>query len=193
MARRGALPAVLVLGLLAGGAAAAVEVGSVEVRTERGRYVVRGESLIAAPRDFVFGVLADYDHFHRLAGGIAETRWLPAEDDGPPLAYTRIETCVWFFCRRVEKVERVRLLPPDRVLTEALPERSDFRYSVAAWTLLEAGDQTRVIYDAVFEPDFWVPPLIGPWAIKRKLRLSAEQMGGVIEQLQRAAPPAASP
>ena len=192
MARQGILLAALLSRLLSA-SVAAVEVRSVEVRAERGRYIVHGESLVAAPRAFVFSVLADYDHFDRLAGGITETRWLPAADDGPPLAYTRIETCVWFFCRRLEKVERVRLLPPDRVVTEVLPERSDFRYSVAAWTLLEAGEQTRVIYDAVFEPDFWVPPLIGPWAIKRKLRLSAEQMGGVIEQLQHTAPPATGP
>ncbi len=184
--------AALLLGCLADGARA-VEVRLVEVRADHGRYVVQGESLIAAPRDFVFGVLADYEHFDRLAGGIAETRWLPAEDDGTPLAYTRIETCVWFFCRRIEKVERFRLLPPDRVVTEALPDRSDFRYNITSWRLEEVGGQTRVFYHAVFEPDFWVPPLIGPWAIKRKLRLTAEQMGSTIEKLQHAAPPAGNP
>ena len=39
------------------------------------------------------------------------------------------------------------------------------------------------MYDAEIDPDFWVPPVIGPWAFKKKLRNSAEVIGWRIEYL----------
>ena len=35
---------------------------------------------------------------------------------------------------------------------------------------MEEDGGTRVRYQLKFEPDFWVPPAIGPYMIKRRLR-----------------------
>jgi hypothetical protein len=163
--------------------ATASEVLTVDVKIDGDVYRMHGESIIQAPTDFVFNILADYDNFHRITNGIAESRYLEPDDDGVLLGYTRIDSCVWFYCRRFEKVERIWTTAPTEIITEAIPEKSDFKIGNARWTLKSVENGTLVIYDADVDPDFWVPPVIGPWAFKKKLRDSAEVIGWRIEYL----------
>ncbi len=181
------LYSLLILGwcLAAPTALPALELAQLEVEQDGRRFEVRAESLIDAPASFVYAALSDYDNFHRLAGGLAETRWLSAPQAGEGLAYTRIDSCVLFFCKVIERVERVKLEPELGLHTEALPERSDFRVYRAHWQLEAAGDSTRLLFSASMEPDFWLPPLIGKWAIKRKLANTAQLVGERIEYLHR--------
>jgi len=79
--------------------------------------------------------------------------------------------------RRSEKISA------GEIITIAIPEESDFIYNRTRWTLQSVDGGTRVTYEAEIEPDFWMPPLIGPWAIKRKLEVSAAEIGARIEYL----------
>jgi hypothetical protein len=161
-----------------------VEVLSVHVESEGKRYHMLGESVIKATPEFIFNTLMDYDNFHRLASGIAETRFLESENPGELLGYTRIDSCVLFFCKSVEKVETIHATAFREIATEAIPERSDFVFNKSRWLLEGSDDGTHVIYEAEIEPDFWMPPLITKWAIKYKLRKSAKLIGLRIEYLQ---------
>jgi hypothetical protein len=42
-----------------------------------------------------------------------------------------------------------------------------------------------MIYKIEMEPDFWVPPIIGPWAIKRELSHGGPRVVRRIENLAR--------
>lgn len=164
--------------------AGGVEVVSVQVESEGKRYHMLGESIIQATPEFIFNTLMDYDNFHRLASGIAETRFIEPEIPGQLIAYTRIDSCVLFFCKSVEKVETIHATAYREISTQAIPEQSDFIFNKSRW-LLEGGDDgTHVTYEAEIEPDFWMPPLITKWAIQYKLRKSAELIGIRIEYLQ---------
>ncbi|MDJ0928171.1 MAG: SRPBCC family protein [Gammaproteobacteria bacterium] len=165
------------------GVAAAVELHDMKVRKSGGQFHVTAESTMAAPVDFVYAILVDYENFHRLTSGIAETRPLPPAEDGALLSYTRIDSCVWFFCREIERVERVFLEPNRSVATEALPEHSDFKVYTTQWLLQPDAGSTRISFEATMHPDFWVPPLIGGWAIRNKLKRTAEQVGSQIEYM----------
>jgi hypothetical protein len=162
---------------------AATEILSVEVTVNGDIYHLHGESIIEAPPEFIFSVLMDYDNFHRIASGIAETRFLESGDDDRLLGYTRIDSCVLFFCRDFEKVERIESSAPETILTETLPEQSDFKINNTRWTLKPTEGGTLVIYESDMDPAFWVPPLIGPWVLKNKLAESAETIGIRIEYL----------
>ena len=37
------------------------------------------------------------------------------------------------------------------------------------WSLVDKGDHTRVTYYMEMQPDFWIPPVIGPFLIRRFL------------------------
>ncbi len=157
----------------------------IDMWKEGDRYILRSESYIEAPPQLVFDMLMDYENFYRISGGIKETRFLAPDIDGTLRAYSRVESCVLFFCRSVEKVERVTVVSPREILLEAIPEESDFRYNHSRWLIHPEGSGTRLGFEMDMEPDFWIPPLIGPWAIKKKLESSAMTMARRVEEMAR--------
>lgn len=165
--------------------ASAVEILDASVAKRDGIYYVAGSSVVHAPAEFIFDTLIDFDNFHKIAGGITETRFVDGDVPGERLGYTRIESCVLFFCRSAEKLERIESAPHREIRTRAIPEASDFELNNARWTLVPEGEATRLTYEAEFRPKFWLPPLISTWAIKRKLVESAETIGLRIEYLHR--------
>ena len=50
------------------------------------------------------------------------------------------------------------------------PETSDFLLCNETWTFSEENGGTVVVYNLKMKPKFWVPPGIGPFLIKRKLK-----------------------
>lgn len=174
--------AALVAGLMAP-AALALQIHRLDVEQQDGEYRLVAESSIAAPREYIHAILMDFDNFHRLTGGITASRFLRDESTGERLGYTRIESCVWFFCRGFDRVERISAEAPELFRTVAIPERSDFKSYETQWRLAEEPGGTRIRFTASMRPSFWIPSIIGAWAVKRKLELTAEQMGAVIEYL----------
>ena len=156
----------------------------VAIEKEDGVYRVFGKSRIEAPAEFVHATLMDYDHFYKLAGGIAETRFIPDDESGLRAAYTRYESCVLFFCKTVEKVEYILTNTPEYIELRVDPARSDFISNESSWTIEKDGDATILTFEAEFDPDFWIPPMIDTWAIRRKLERSAETVGVNIEWMQ---------
>jgi len=161
----------------------AVEILDAQVKKQGDRFHVFGSSLIHASPEFIYATLMDFDNFHKLAGGIKETRFVESEVPGEILGYTRIESCVLFFCRGADKLERIEAVPYREIRTETIPEQSDFVFNHSRWIMTRQGDATLLNYEAEFEPDFWLPPLISAWALKRKLIASAESIGMRIEYL----------
>ena len=175
----------LALLALCAGATWAATIRTVEVDRTDGRYVMQSDTYLEAPPAAVFRVLTDYDRFARISSVFEESRFIGSDDDGTPLVYTRVEGCVaWFFCKTMERVERLEFEAPGYISTTALPERSDFRYSRSEWELVPEGEGgTLVKYRLEMEPDFWVPPLLGPLIIKRKLKSGGEDAVARIEGL----------
>jgi hypothetical protein len=161
-----------------------VELVEVTVVIEDGRYRVFGQSRIDASPEFVYATLIDYDNFHKLADGIAESKYLPPDQSGNLLAYTRFESCVLVFCKTIEKVEQIDANPHDSIHVQAIPKLSDFTYNESSWRIENSGTATLLTYESEFEPDFWIPPLIGSWAVRRKLIQTAELIGTRIEWMQ---------
>jgi hypothetical protein len=167
----------------------AATIRTVQIDRKDGRYVLESETYLDAPPNAVFRVLTDYDQFAQISSVFEESRFVGSDDDGTPLVYTRVEGCVWLFCKTMERVERLEFNAPDFIATTALPARSDFRYSRSEWQLSPEGDHgTRVQYRLEMEPDFWVPPLLGPMLIKRKLVQGGAdavvRIEGLAQQLQ---------
>ncbi len=170
------------------GPARSVEIHELFVDQRDSQYFLLADSSIAAPPEFIHGVLMDFDNFHRLTGGIAESHFLEPEASDPEqarLGYTRIDSCVWFYCRSFERVERIHAEPPSLFRTEVIAERSDFKSYKTEWQLRDEKGGTRIRFSAAMQPDFWIPAVIGKWAVRRKLELTAQQMGQAIEYLYR--------
>lgn len=173
--------------------AAAVELRRIEVTREGDRYrVLMNVSLdVSAPA--AYAVFADIEKLPQINPAVRTAREL-TEPVPANLrrVYTDVRMCVSFFCRQLEQVQDMRFTQrPDGgdVSASVIPERSDLRYGLANWQLRDCSGRTCLSFEAELEPRFWVPPLIGPWLIQRKLREEAMQTSAGIERLARAAAP----
>jgi len=177
--------ALLILGaVVVSWIAGAATLESVVVTYDSGRYSLEADAHMNAPREAVFAVLTDYDRFGRISSAYKEYGFLDPAPDGTPIVFTRMEGCILIFCRSLWRVERLESEAPGFIRTVTLPEQSDFRHSVSQWWLEPEADGTRITYQLDIEPDFWVPPIIGPWMLQRRL-----QRGGAaaVERIERLA------
>jgi hypothetical protein len=167
--------------------AAAATIDELDVTRKRGRYSLEAEAHLAATPESVFAVLTDFDDnaYSRISRVYKESRYLPPAPDGTPLVYTRMEGCLLWHCVTLERTERLETDEPYYIRSVALPEGSNFKHAQSEWVLEPNGDGTLMTYRVEMEPDFFVPPVIGPWYLKRTLSQGGERAVMRIERLAR--------
>jgi hypothetical protein len=143
----------------------------IDVSRNAERYSVVAETHLDATPEAIYKVLLDFDgdRYQRISEIYKESSYLPPDIDGTPLVYTRVEGCLLRFCRSMSRVERLEIVTPQFIRSRTVPERSDFKYSLAEWTFAPEGNGTRLTYRMEMEPNFWLPPFVGPWFLKRTL------------------------
>ena len=179
VARRLASP---VLALLAVSAVAAeIEQLSVEQRGDRYRVLVQAR--LGAPADAIWARITHYPSYPSISPAIDSCERVGPAAAGGDLVLTRARACVIGFCKEVRQVQRVHRLGFGELLAEIEPTGSDFRYGRAHWRLTPFADATELRFEAELEPKFWVPPLLGPWLIKRALEQEARASAVNLERL----------
>ncbi|MCP4001736.1 MAG: hypothetical protein GY727_12580 [Gammaproteobacteria bacterium] len=161
----------------------AAEIELLDVEREDGRIYVSASLILDAPVPLVFQALSDYEHFAELSTRFQESRFLEPAANGQPRIYTKIEGCIWFFCRTVQRYAQLELIPYVSITATVEPTESDVRYGVESWEFTTVGKVTRVSYTHEMEPKFWVPPIVGLWAIKSVLNKDALESAQRIELL----------
>jgi hypothetical protein len=74
------------------------------------------------------------------------------------------------FCKEVERVEAVRLLQSGDLEAEIIPALSEFKSGKATWKIIPLEGNSRMVYEASLEPDFFIPPVVGPAIVKDNLK-----------------------
>jgi hypothetical protein len=167
--------------------AAAATIDALDVERRRGRYAFEANVWLDATPESVFAVLTDYDdnRWSRISRAYKESRYLEPAADGTPLVYTRMEGCALRYCMSIERTERLEIEAPYRIKSTALPEASNFKYSTSEWLLEHENGGTQMRYKLEMEPDFFIPPLVGPWYLKRSLSTNGLRVVHRIERLAR--------
>ncbi len=178
------VPAYLIT-LLLGSEGVAAEISSLDVQHREGRYSMHVNALLDATPKAVYQVLTDYDRFSRITDAIQETRVLDKSNPHTKLVYSKINMCVFLICIKKEKIERIQFRSEIEIFATIEPERSDFTFGTTHWLLEREGDGTRLILDLVIQPNFWIPPLIGPSIIKAVMHEEGVSTARTIEQLAR--------
>jgi hypothetical protein len=170
--------------LLAGPGARALSVEELRTSFDAGVYRVSLQAVVDAPPAAVGAVLADFAAYPALDPRILQSDSLGVGADGAVLLRTRIRACEGFFCRTVTRVERVEA-GPGKLVATVVPESSEVRRGLTRtdWRAAEGG--TRVRYEAEFEPDFWVPSIIGRRFANHMLRDSTVQLFENVERTAR--------
>ena len=171
--------------LLVAGPVTAAELQSIEVEYEDGEYSLVSVVWFDAGLEETFRVFRTWDYSTQFSSAIVEARDLPPDENGRPGFYSRAQGCILFFCKSLVRQGRVEYVKNQELRAYADPERSDFEFSRETWRFREEGGGTRVVYELHMDPKFWVPPGIGPYFIKRKLRNGSADALDRIERVAR--------
>jgi hypothetical protein len=168
----------------------AAEIRFIEVEREDNLYRLKSIAWFDVKSDALYGVLTDYEQFSRFTSAIVESKNLDPDEKGRPRYYTRMEGCVLLWCKSFIRIGHLTLQPTSEIVAITNPEESDFKRSRERWQLIREGDGTLLVYEFEMVPDFWVPPVIGPFYIKRALASGGERALDRIEALARGEEPA---
>lgn len=158
------------LGLLATGLGAA-EVYQADVRRQDDRYFLHVESKTDASPRAVWDLLTDFEHVDRIHSTVQSSELLPAPEGGVQRVRIRTHPCILFYCIDMVQVSDFSSPEPCHLLAQVIPEQSDYRYGRFTWRLRDHPDGgTGLVFSSELEPSFWIPPLLGPWLLKSKLR-----------------------
>lgn len=91
--------------------------------------------------------------------------------------------CVLVFCFDLYFVENVEELGDGTITTTVIPAESNFRAGYSTWRIdAISATVTRISVEAEQQPDFWIPPLIGPLVFKRAFMKEVRETGIKIER-----------
>lgn len=145
------------------------EVLDSQVELTDDHYRVAITARIAAPRPHVYQAITDYTNLASINPSIVESNILLAISPRKHRIETVFRLCILIFCKRIRQVQDVEQVDESLITAVTLPDVSDFKYGLAQWQLTGQGDETELYFTQAFEPDFWVPAVIGPWLIERTL------------------------
>lgn len=175
--------------LLVCGSVFGAELRFIEVERDEDLYTLRSITWFEADVDALYRVLTDYDLFLEFSSAIVESRNLEADEEGRPEYFTRMEGCVLLFCKSFIRMGYLKLDPKSEIVAVSDPERSDFKRATERWQLREVDGGTMLLYEFEMVPDFWVPPVVGPYYMKRALKSGGENAVDRIEALALGAHP----
>jgi hypothetical protein len=158
------------------GAAAAFEVKHSETRYADRRYQCELSVKLDAPLDKVEGILRDYEKYPALDTRILNARIIERPAPNVAMLETTLRFCMGWFCRNVNRVERVEESQHALVAT-ADPSRSDVRFGETHLQLApgEHGG-TLVRYSTSITPGFWIPSVVGRRWMLRTLEDATEDL-----------------
>jgi hypothetical protein len=159
----------VLLAMLVALQAMALDKEDVDIQEEGGVYSIRTAFDVPATVGQIKSVLTDFAHPSRLSPAVT-AREVLGRQDGVIRVRTEFRDCVVFFCKTMLLLHDVTLTA-NEVRADVVPGESDFRRGFLHWSIDDAGAAgSRVAFEAVMEPDFFVPPIIGGFLIRNALR-----------------------
>jgi hypothetical protein len=84
------------------------------------------------------------------------------------------EICVFFLCYTIKHIQTFHAIKDDTLFSRIIPGMGNIQSGWMRWEIKEMDSSnmypvTQIILDIEIIPDFFVPPLIGPYQIKRKM------------------------
>jgi Polyketide cyclase / dehydrase and lipid transport len=173
----------------AGTPASAASVEHLSVAEAGGRYTIEMRVRLDVPARAAYDVFANLGNLRTINSNVREAKVLGRGPHGGVELYARIRACVLWLCKSLRETQRMTFdARPDggEVYAEVLPRGGDFREGRTSWSFRNAGGRTLLVMTAELVPIFRVPPIVGPWIVKRWLAREAERTARHLERLARA-------
>ncbi len=159
------------------------EIRRLDVTNDAGRYTVRFEVMLDASVDKALPLMMEPANWPKLSDVIIDSQVLSGLPGHKKKVKVTLEGCVLFICKTLLKTELMESLPNGEITTLALPDQSDFLYAREIWRITGDDMHTRVEYHAELVPDFFVPPVIGPYILRKKIQSLLIQTAHNLERL----------
>ena len=158
------------------------EIKTATVQYKNGIYTIFFTAELAASQADVFHIVTDYDRLSRLNEMIEASSLLSKPGYLPVKRQIIMHACILFYCRRVTLVESVNEFNMDTLLAIIVPAESDFESGESHWRVISLGQHaTQLSLSSQLRPKFWIPPVIGPWLIKKKM---IKELSVMVERLE---------
>lgn len=172
-----------------GVSAHAAQVSQVQVTRKGSRFLIEMHIAIAEPPAAVFRALQDYAAMAHFNPDLRAVRVEKTASPDRVRLFTTVHTCVLIFCKTMHQEQiMTATAAADGGALHAELVAGDFRGGYGIWTVRPCAKAQAVsCMDIRIElvPGFWVPPMIGPWAIRRKMEEEARRTGVGLEQTAR--------
>ena len=139
-------------------------------------------NLDATPEN-LHDVVTDYVHIYRLNPSIIESEVLDTPDNSIVQVRTLFNNCILMFCKEIHRVEEVRELETGDIYAVIIPELSNVKSGTTVWQFQPNGARTRINYSLTLEPGFSVPPFVGTYLVKQKLKEDVLESFNNLERL----------
>ena len=141
------------------------------------------EIQIKAPAKKVYALFTDFDYLSRLSDNITGST-LISNESPEYIVEVETHTCVLFFCKDLFQTQKVTEHGEGHIFVEDIKDKSDFIYANTSWHIRALDKGTRVTFQSEMKPDFWLPPILGPWLFKKRMIKDTKAM---IERLEKLA------
>lgn len=165
-------PIIAIIGVFTAwaGPAHGADLREIEVERVDGNYMLHSVVWFDAGIETVYNVFLDWDLSEQFSSVVVEARNTGSDENGDRGFYSLNRACVLFYCKSFERHGRVEHEPVSVIKAITDPEKSDFHLSNETWEFEEEGNGTLITYQLEMRPKFWIPPVIGPYVLKKKLR-----------------------
>ena len=168
---------------LAAAAPAAADLIDLAVERNRDGFDIRFEVTLDVPPEHVRRLFAEPGRWVALSEAILSSRHAGPAEAGAAPAETVFRDCILFLCREVRKVAVYRVGDSNEIIGRSVPGAGDFRHIEERWRVLPLDEGTRIVFSGRVEPDFRVPPVIGPMLIRTLLKRLLGEMERNLEAM----------
>lgn len=172
--------------------AQAAEVSGVQVKRDGPRFLIGMHIVIDAPAPAVFRALQDYSSMAHNNPDLRAVRIEPTSAPNRVRLFMTVHTCVLIFCKTMHQAQIMTATASadgGTLDAELLPHGGAFKRGHGRWAVKPCPRTPALsCLDVSIElvPAFWVPPVIGPWVISRKMYSEARLTGDGLEKTARA-------
>ncbi len=167
--RRDSRTIVLLLVLVGVSRAMALDIDDLRITKQGRAYQVQMTCGVAASVNQLMAVLTDYGFPDRLDPEVTKRKVI-SRHGGITRVRTEIRACAFFFCKDIVLTQDVTVVA-DTIQADIVPDESDFRSGYFRWSVSSSDNGgSHIGFEAVMEPDFFIPPLIGGFFVRKMLR-----------------------
>ena len=148
----------------------AAEIVTVQVERRDSMYRLTLHARLQASTRDIEKIITDYAHLMEINPYLRENRIEERDGENGTLVHLVTESCVLIFCHALRHDQRFQPMRDGVLVAEIVPGVSDFKSGRLIWTVKPDGAGSELVMESEVDPDFIVPPVIGPYLINKKLR-----------------------